>query len=139
MRDRSAAPRVLLVEDDTGIRESVVECLATEGYSVDAVANGAEALAWLERQPRPDLVVLDLVMPVMNGAELLARLRANARTADLPVILMTAAMPSSSLPFPPADAVLSKPFELDALLETVARHARRAPAAGAAPPTGASP
>jgi CheY-like chemotaxis protein len=123
MRDL-AAPRILLVEDDTGIRETVVECLASEGYAVDAVANGADALAWLGREPPPDLVVLDLVMPVMNGAELLGRIRADARIADLPVVLMTAAMPSSALPIPKADAVLSKPFELDALLDTVARHAR---------------
>jgi len=119
------APRLLLVEDDSGIRESVLECLVTEGYSVDAVSNGSEALDWLAREPRPDLVVLDLVMPVMNGAELLARIRADARLADLPVVLMTAAMPSAALPIPPADAVLSKPFDLDALLEAVARYAPR--------------
>ena len=134
MRDSaSSAARILLVEDDAGIRESVLECLASEGYAVDAVANGADALAWLAREPRPALVVLDLVMPVMNGAELLGRIRADARIADLPVVLMTAAMPSSALPIPEAGAVLSKPFELDALLETVARWARGAGAAGAAP------
>ena len=135
MRDPSSSTaRILLVDDDSGIRESVVECLVSEGYAVDAVANGADALAWLGREPRPDLVVLDLVMPVMNGAELLGRIRADARIADLPVVLMTAAMPSSALPMPEADAVLSKPFELDALLETVARHARGPRAArGAAP------
>lgn len=125
MREPVPARRILLVEDDSGIRDSVAECLASEGYAVEAVTNGSDALEWLAREPSPDLVVLDLVMPVMNGAELLARMRADPRLAAVPVVLMTAAMPSSALPIPEAEAVLSKPFELDALLDAVERHARR--------------
>jgi CheY-like chemotaxis protein len=120
-----ANSRILVVEDDAGIRESVEECLASEGYAVATVANGAEALEWLAREPAPALLVVDLVMPVMNGAELLERLRADARLREVPVVLMTAAMPGTGVPLPPADALLSKPFELEALLATVARHRRR--------------
>lgn len=66
------APLILLVEDDVAIREAVSECLSAEGYRVDAASDGAEALARLADGERPALLVLDLVMPVMNGAELVA-------------------------------------------------------------------
>jgi two-component system, chemotaxis family, chemotaxis protein CheY len=120
-----ADSRILVVEDDAGIRESVEECLASEGYAVAAVANGAEALEWLAREPAPELLVVDLVMPVMNGAELLERLRGDVRLREVPVVLMTAAMPGVGAPLPRADALLPKPFELEALLDTVARHRRK--------------
>lgn len=115
--------RILLVEDDSGIRDSVTECLVIEGYAVSAVANGAEALAWLAREAPPDLIVLDLYMPVMSGGDLLGHLRADPRLRGVPAVLMTAAMPGRT-PVPPAEAVLSKPFDLDDLLDTVARLAR---------------
>jgi CheY-like chemotaxis protein len=73
----------------------------------------------------PDLVILDLVMPVMNGAELMERLRADPRLAGVPVVLMTAAMSGPRLSVPNVAAVLPKPFDLDALLAAVERHGRR--------------
>jgi CheY-like chemotaxis protein len=114
--------RILVAEDDAGIRESVEECLATEGHEVFSVENGAEALEWLAREPLPDVVVLDLVMPIMNGTEFLAHVRADPRLARLPVVLMTAAMPGGNVPMPRADTLLPKPFDLEALLAAVARH-----------------
>ncbi|ACG72060.1 response regulator receiver protein [Anaeromyxobacter sp. K] len=116
---------ILLVEDDDAIRESVAECLDAEGYAVATVENGVAGLEWLRRSGRPDLVVLDLVMPVMNGAQFLEAVRGDPSLRDLPVVLMTAALPSAQLPVPVADGYLTKPFELEQLLETVARHARR--------------
>lgn len=116
-----ASARILLVEDDAGIRESVAECLELEGYAVSAVSNGSDAMDWLAREAPPDLLIVDLVMPVMGGSELLARVRADPRLADVRALLMTAAIPSAHQPMPPADATLPKPFELDALLEVVAR------------------
>jgi CheY-like chemotaxis protein len=118
------AARILLVEDDPGIRETVAECLEFRGYAVSAVANGVEALAWLSREAPPELIVLDLSMPVMNGRELLKRVRADPRLRGVPAVLMTGAMPSRT-PIPLAEAVLSKPFEFEDLLDTVARLARR--------------
>lgn len=115
--------RILVVEDDAAIRESVEECLAAEGYAVASVTNGAEALEWLGREPVPDLVVLDLVMPVMNGAELIRRIRETPRLASVPVVLMTAAMSAPQLQVS-ADTVLPKPFDLEALLAAVERHGR---------------
>ncbi len=115
------------MEDEAGIRESIAECLEAEGYAVASVSNGVEALAWLAREVPPDLLVLDLVMPHMNGAELVERLHADERLRDVPVVLTTALMPSERTPVPSVTALLRKPFDLDALLATVARHCRRSP------------
>ncbi len=83
--------------------------------------NGEEALGYLRRK-RPSLLVLDLVMPVMNGPQLLERIRAEGIAEGVPVAIMTAAMPGAKA-LPPADAYLSKPFDLEELLEVVGRHA----------------
>jgi len=117
------ARSILLVEDDAGIRESVADCLESEGYRVAPASNGMEGLDWLRREGRPDLIVLDLVMPVMNGAEFLNALRGDSALRDIPVVLMTAAMPSSSQPLPRATGYLSKPFELSELLDAIERYA----------------
>jgi CheY-like chemotaxis protein len=113
---------ILLIEDDSGIRDTVAECLASEGYEVAPVENGREALSWLRNTARPDLIMVDLVMPVMNGAQFIEELRGDASLRDIPVVLMTAASPSSAMPLPRADAYLAKPFDLGALLDTVERH-----------------
>lgn len=113
---------ILLIEDDDGIRDSVAECLSTEGYSVTPVSNGVEGLEWLRRENHADLIVLDLVMPVMNGAQFLAAIREDPAFSRVPVVLMTAAMPTGDMPMPQANGYLAKPFELDELLATVARH-----------------
>lgn len=119
----NASRSILLIEDDAGIRESVAECLESEGYAVTPVSNGLEGLDWLRRPHRPNLIVLDLVMPVMNGAQFLAELREDQVLRDLPVVLMTAAAPSAGMPLPDANGYLAKPFELSELLDVIERHA----------------
>ena len=123
--------KILVVEDDPGIRQGIVDFLAFEGYEVDVARDGEEALAYL-RRARPSLIVLDLVMPVMNGPQLLARIRADHVAEGVPVAIMTAAMPGASS-LPVADAYLTKPFDLDELLAVVARHI--GPPAGGGPAT----
>ncbi len=91
-----------------------------------AVEHGADALAWLAREPRPAVILLDLVMPVMTGDEFLERLRAAPALRDVPVLLMTAALPGATVASARADAVLTKPFELEELLAAVSRLCRRA-------------
>ncbi len=117
-------PGILVVEDDDAIRETLVECLEAEGYAVAGAANGAEALVHLGRAGPPDVVLVDLVMPVMDGAELLSRMRADPATRGVPAVLMTAAAPGALEPLPASDALLTKPFELDEVLAVVARWAR---------------
>jgi CheY-like chemotaxis protein len=111
---------ILLVEDDVAIRESLAECLELEGHTVRAAADGPEALAWLRNGNRPGIVLLDLVMPVMTGDELVTALRAAPATREIPVVLMTGASPSQGQ-LPHVDAVVVKPFELGDLLDVIER------------------
>ena len=118
MSERATAAEILLIEDDAAILEGLAECLALEGHSVHAASDGVDGLAWLAAGNRPRLVVLDLVMPRMSGDEFLREARGRSTLAEVPVILMTAAAPGK-VKLPEVDAVLTKPFELDALLEVV--------------------
>lgn len=115
---------VLVVEDDEDIRADLTAILRVRGFSVTEAANGKEALARLREGERPCLIVLDLMMPVMNGWELRAAMLADAALADLPVVLVSGKgriPPDEERTLAPA-AVLVKPFELSELLELVARY-----------------
>jgi CheY-like chemotaxis protein len=118
---------VLVVEDDDDTRDSLEELLGHEGYGVLAAANGAAALTLLRATPRArkppcDLVILDLMMPVMNGWDFRARQRADPALAGIPVLLMSAgghlASVSGELQ---ADDYISKPVEVPDFLDKIAR------------------
>ncbi len=79
---------ILVVEDDAPTREVIVELLTRQGYLVATAADGAQARAWVAAS-LPELVILDLLLPEVSGFELLAEWRANPRTADLPVFVLT--------------------------------------------------
>ena len=112
---------VLIVDDDEGIRESLCELLADEGYGAIGVANGQEALKYLRAQPTPCLILLDLMMPVMNGWELHGHLKADPRLAALPVIVITAADDAHTRTIA-ADEILPKPIPLERILDVVGRY-----------------
>ncbi len=116
----------MVVEDDSAIRETMAECLAAEDFRVVQAGNGAEALEQLRGGPHPDLLFVDLVMPVMDGEQLLEQLRADPALRELPVVLMTGATAAAGKGLPDATGVLPKPFDLEALLDAVARHVRPA-------------
>lgn len=82
--------RVLVVDDHEMLRTGLTMALSAAGYSVESAADGRAALAAVS-ETRPDLVVLDLRMPVMDGYATLARLQADPATADIPVVIATAA------------------------------------------------
>lgn len=88
-RDRGSSARpILIVEDDAATREIIVELLKTKGYAVKTAADGAEARAEVAGS-LPELVILDLMLPRVNGFELLAEWRANPRTAELPIFVLS--------------------------------------------------
>jgi CheY-like chemotaxis protein len=87
---RRSRGRVLVVEDDDDIRSSVEECLQSADFDAVGVANGEVALAWLEEQGSPSLIVLDLMMPVMDGFAFRVAQLADPRFAAVPLLVMTA-------------------------------------------------
>jgi len=122
--------KILIVDDDGDLRTLLGLCFLRRGHSIVVASNGAEGLACVTAHA-PDLVVTDLNMPVMNGLELLRRLRANGHR-DLPVIVLTARADQRTAAIAAgADAFLVKPFSLRELGETAERllGERRAPGA----------
>jgi len=119
---RGAGP-VLVVEDDLDIRQAIAELLADEGYECILAEHGLAALEALDLRT-PSLVLTDLVMPVMNGVELIAHLQSDARWSDLRVVVMTAVgdriigVDLATLMVP----VLTKPVDVASLLQVLARH-----------------
>jgi CheY-like chemotaxis protein len=85
------ARRILIVDDDTEVRQTLVDLLCFEGFSVDAVGDGQDALAWLRAHPAtPWLILLDLMMPVMSGPAFLDVRRTDPHLSQIPVIVLTA-------------------------------------------------
>ena len=119
----TASGRILIVEDEPGLAEVLTDLLGDEGYetavSVDGAALGAVADA------PPALILLDVMMPGMDGPEVCRRLKADPRTAAVPVVFITALPPetlAARLGDCPHEGVLPKPFTLDSVLAVVRRH-----------------
>ena len=114
---------ILVVDDDNAIRTMLESLLEEEGYKVVLAGNGQEALVQA-RQQRPSLVLLDLMMPVMNGWQFLEEVHNNPDLDDLPVLLLSASREVARTAQQSAvKAFLPKPFELDKLLEYIDRFA----------------
>jgi CheY-like chemotaxis protein len=108
---------VLVVDDDPSIRELYRSMFIDEGYRVESAVDGQDALDRLECEP--DLIVLDLAMPWMDGHEFLRRLKGLPARALVPVLVVTAQLRG---PKPEgATAIMCKPFDMDALLGQVSR------------------
>lgn len=111
---------VLVVEDEYAIADLLRAVLVDEGYDVEIAENGLEALSLMRRR-RPQAVLLDVMMPLLDGWGVCRAMRSEAGLAEVPVVMMSAAPPSS----PPAgvsyEAFVSKPFDLDELLHTLAQ------------------
>lgn len=120
------SPQILVVDDDCEIREVVSDLLERLGYRTHSAADGAEALEWLGHHV-PDLILLDVRMPVMSGGELLRRISDMGGLREVPIVLMSAYADIED--FAQAKSVrglLPKPFEL-AQLRTLLRQLVRAP------------
>ncbi len=120
-----AAGRVLVVDDDQNIRDFVELALEDEGYEVLTAVDGS-AVTLAHAQP-PDVILLDLMMPGMDGQEVSQRLRADPATAEIPIVLMSAhdRLDAIAAQLPVQDR-LPKPFDLERMYVTVARWMRAA-------------
>ena len=116
--------RVLIMEDDSSIASILGRLMKHAGHEVALFPDGLAGWIFLAESPAaPDIVLLDLFMPKMNGKTVLAAMRANPRLAQVPVILITGAMPTHD-DFPPAvsfQAFIAKPFAITVVLDTIHR------------------
>lgn len=106
--------RILVADDSPGIGTILMRYFAREGHVCEHVATGAAALRRLAGEPRPDVLILDLRLGDMSGAEVIARLRADASLHTLPVVLVTgyAAADGDLPPEGSYQALVPKPFDL---------------------------
>lgn len=118
--------RILVVEDDVEQREAVAALLESAGYVVERAIDGFDALV-LAKVRRPDLALIDLAMPGLDGFELATRLRADARTRDIPLVAMTGRhiSPTVVRMRGPFEDVLFKPLETKHLLPWLRERLRR--------------
>jgi CheY-like chemotaxis protein len=107
---------VMVIEDDADIRAALVELLEGEGYIVDAAENGADALARLSEIARPCVILLDLMMPVMNGWQFLATRKDSTELSHIPVVVVSAM--SQRTPAS-VEAIVPKPVDVSALLGVI--------------------
>jgi CheY-like chemotaxis protein len=117
-------PRVVLVvDDDADIRDMIAQALELEGWCVLGAANGEEALRIARRSPRPDVILLDLMMPVMNGWEFMEAQRRDAALVAIPVVLISGdERLKEKARTAHVAGFLKKPMDLVELLDAVERH-----------------
>lgn len=115
-----AGPTVLIVDDDDAIREALEDVLSDEGYRVVGMSDGQQALEHLNAEGRPDAILLDLWMPVMDGWKFLDALLDDARFSRVPLVVLTAARDQRARELRVAE-VLTKPVQLQQVLSALER------------------
>ena len=119
----SQAPCILIVEDEFAIREALTEFLEEEGYTVAGASNGQEALEYLrEQESFPTVILLDLMMPVMNGQQFVAEQQRDPAISRIPVVLLSAASDAHArLTSEGVTGYLDKPVRLVEVLQVIER------------------
>ena len=125
MTDHTEHPTIVVVDDDTDLRETLGELLLEEGYDARLFENGRAALDFLRHEhDDPQLILLDLMMPEMNGWQFREEQLKDDRLREIPVVVMTASRGLDGDPLS-AREVLYKPIGLGELISAVERHAAR--------------
>jgi CheY-like chemotaxis protein len=114
---------VLIVEDDTDLREMMAQLLTLEGFNAATATNGREALDFLRSGDTPQLILLDRMMPVMDGWEFQREQQRDPNLAHVPVVVLSALDPGRAAE-PAANGFLKKPLDFDRLLEIVQKYCR---------------
>jgi CheY-like chemotaxis protein len=118
---------VMIIDDDVDIRETIADLLEARGYRVIVSGDGAGAMAELKHGARPAVILLDLMMPGLSGAEFRAQQLADAALAKIPVVVLSGARGVDEAARQMGVESLPKPVELDQLMRTVNRFCARAP------------
>jgi CheY-like chemotaxis protein len=113
---------VLVVEDDPDLREMMAQLLRLEGFDPVVAENGRDALKVLRSGARPDVILLDLMMPIMDGWQFRREQQSDRALADIPVVVATAVPLERVTSDFHAAAVLQKPLDLDDTIQTIRRH-----------------
>lgn len=111
---------ILVVEDNKDIQDSLKLALEVEGYTVFTADNGRDALDQLSRIPTPCVILLDLMMPVMNGWEFVEEISKDLMLSTIPIVVVTAF--SDKKTTPKTNDIIQKPIDLNALLKTVSKY-----------------
>ncbi len=119
-----AAERILIVEDDEGIRQALQDALELEGYLVETAADGRQALEQLQTTPYPALILLDLMLPFVTGWQVIEEVKRdkNHPVSKIPIVIASAAGDAALKAASQVEGYLKKPIHLDVLLKTVARY-----------------
>lgn len=126
---RAVRPTILIVEDQPELRATFAEVLEEEGFSVATAPDGLRALEYLRAAPAPNLILLDLLMPVMTGWEFRAEQQKDPSVSTIPVVVMSGLSPAEQRREElGAVTSLTKPVEVETLLATIATHCRPTPA-----------
>jgi CheY-like chemotaxis protein len=125
-QERRVPSRILIVDDEPAVADLIEAVLAGEGYTVAIARDGAQGLL-LARDWRPDLILMDVMLPGVDGGTAIRRLKSDPATADIPIVAMSAGrtIRRQSDELSEADAALAKPFDIDALLAQVEFHLSR--------------
>jgi len=119
--EKHDGPRILVIDDDEGIREAMVSILQVMGYSVASAINGKDALDYLRNAATPDLIISDLAMPIMDGRQFRREQVKEPRLAKIPVIVVSALSDQTDID---ANEIFIKPVEVEILLAAVDRYCR---------------
>lgn len=121
MEGREGRRTILIVEDDADIRDTLQHLLEASGYRAAPASNGQVALELLETIGRPCLILLDLMMPVMDGWAFLSALEQDDALADVPIVIVSA-YTDKVASLERAQQILKKPVDIHALMEVVRQH-----------------
>lgn len=122
VKDDSNCHSVLVVEDDDDIRNAIVDLLETEGYCAYSAVNGKDALEKLSTISKPCLVLLDMMMPIMNGRQFLDEVMKDSSLAPLPVLIVSAVADKTNTEG--SVGFLKKPIDIDTVLDVVAQYCK---------------
>ncbi len=114
-----AQKTIVVVDDEEGIRETLKDVFEDEGYAVGVAPNGADALKLLRAMAvKPCIVILDLIMPILDGRAVFEAMKADPTLADVPIVIAT----SDPARAPSGVLILKKPVALELLLDTVRKY-----------------